>query len=645
MLQNKKLSLVFSKRTLQVLMIAVLAFAAFAFCYYNDNKYTTNTKQASYGILDLSAGELSESEYYYLIEGWEIYRNRLLTPEDFADGHEMVDEYVFIGQYGGLEGVFKGVEAQNPHGDATYRLSIVLPEEKQYYTLELPEIFSSYKLYINNELVGELGTTGSEDFQAEVGTGSVSFSASGLVQIVIAVSDYSHFYSGLVYPPVFGAREVVENLLQYKLAFRYIITVLAVAVAIMTFAMWLILRKLKHDKTISILHVLLLLCFTVYIGYPIILSLTTVNEVWYFFEILSYPLFLLLIILIQQLNSDKKAIDYLMNLLGFGVCIYIIIERILFKSNFTLMLVYSKILTVYILSAAVYLLYRSVSRLYQKKNYSLSLLIPAVVFGVSLIADRVYPLYEPIIFGWFSEISGLVYVVSICSILIRQIVISINKRYQLEAEVNNVLVLLDVQKKYFPMILEKEEKLRKALHDFRHHVAIMSQFSENKQYEELETYLYNLKASSHLSSKLTFCNHLIIDTVLRMYHDIAFDSGIEFNVEVQLLQSVTISDIDISSVLSNLLENGIEATNKLSQDKRKIDIQIKSINDYFSIIVSNTFDGNYLYKDNRWISSKENNRFGLGLSSVETICEKHHGFALFEPKNDVFYSTIVIPMR
>ena len=82
----------------------------------------------------------------FLIDGWEYYSGRLLSPEDFSSMPPIPDEYLFIGHYGGFEA---GSKNGSPHGSASYRLDIRIPEDDRSYALELPEIFSSYRLYIN----------------------------------------------------------------------------------------------------------------------------------------------------------------------------------------------------------------------------------------------------------------------------------------------------------------------------------------------------------------------------------------------------------------------------------------------------------------------------------------------------------------
>lgn len=130
---------------------------------------------------------------------WAYYPGVLLTPEDFAKGSpQNYMQYVSIGQYGGLDA---GNPSREAHGSGTYRLVLSLPSPGRVYALELPEVYSACKLYIGGQLALELGETGEEAYQSGLKNRIVSFYGLGQVELLLAVTDYSGYYSGLVYPP------------------------------------------------------------------------------------------------------------------------------------------------------------------------------------------------------------------------------------------------------------------------------------------------------------------------------------------------------------------------------------------------------------------------------------------------------------
>ena len=49
---------------------------------------------------------------------------------------------------------FDQPDGVTPHGCGTYALTLDLPETPAQYGLELPEIYSAYRLYLNGNLPG-----------------------------------------------------------------------------------------------------------------------------------------------------------------------------------------------------------------------------------------------------------------------------------------------------------------------------------------------------------------------------------------------------------------------------------------------------------------------------------------------------------
>ncbi len=210
---------------------AGIAAGLFSLSYRYDNKYTAPGPQPFAGVLLLSEEDLEQHPVIWLVRDWEIYRDRLLTPSDLAEGLLLPDELVFIGQYGGFEGrVTAGLPARNPHGSATYRLNLSLPAETRSYILELPEIFSAYRLYLNGTLMQSLGNTEPIGYRPETGITAVTVQAAEQLEILLAVTDYSHFYSGLVYPPAFGEHGAVARMMNQRLSGRTLICAVALGI-------------------------------------------------------------------------------------------------------------------------------------------------------------------------------------------------------------------------------------------------------------------------------------------------------------------------------------------------------------------------------------------------------------------------------
>lgn len=148
-----------SGKLLKIASLIMITLACFFVClhflYWYDNKYTAKGLQPVSGMLCLSEEDLAGRQLYFLTRQWQFYPDVLLTPEDFkGKTPDIYMRYITIGEYNNFS---MDNPARSTRGSATYRLLLSLPGTPRSYTLALPEIFSSYSLYIGGEKYSSLG--------------------------------------------------------------------------------------------------------------------------------------------------------------------------------------------------------------------------------------------------------------------------------------------------------------------------------------------------------------------------------------------------------------------------------------------------------------------------------------------------------
>ena len=628
-----------------VLAAAALSAALFYLCYQTDNKYTTSSPRAADGVLVLSHQDLRENPLVYLTAGWELYRGKLLRPADFADDPPSPDEIVFIGQYGGMEGA--SGSGSSPHGCATWRLLVTLPPDLANYTLEVPEIYSAYRLYINGEQMAGMGVPDLDGYRVETGNSKVSLHTSGTIEIIIAAADYSHYYSGMVYPPAFGYSGSVEDMLNIRYGLRSAAIALSLGIGLLYFGVWLLLGKRRGmTEILPLYYAALCLFFAILICYPVIKTLWTAGAWWFALESPIYPAVLLLVTLIQNRISRPPSLAVrMMTALGVFVCAWSLSVPFVLSSSLRLMLAHSAVLTIYTWVAALYLLVTSIYGVYKNSVYSRSMLTGAVVFGTSCVMDRLLPLFEPIRFGWFSEISGGFYVVSIGWVLAMEIAGQFRMRLQLEGRVESVTRMMEVQKAYYPEILDKEEELRAARHDFHHHMSVIRELANAGDVKKINEYAQSYDERLGIKTETSYCGHYVIDMLLRMYDGLARRQDTLFNVDAVLPESLPFEDADICVLMSNLLENALEASLAIPESKRWISARIRCKLNHFGIEIENGFDGVIETSGDRYISRKQKGREGIGIASVHSVCSRYGGSADLRLSDEhTFRAEVFLPL-
>lgn len=252
------------RQLLALLLAVVLGSALCLSLYVWDNKYTRPGAQPMDGLLTLTDEELEQTDLHFLIHGWAFYPGVLLTPEEWtAHGTEHYMIYTSIGE----RTRFDQPDGVTPHGYGTYVLTLELPEDPAQYGLELPEIYSAYRLYLNGNLELQVGEPDLEHYQPRTQNRMVTFTGSGFTTILLAVRDDSHFYSGLVYPPALGTPLAVNLSRGLRLGLAVCVTLCGVLGAALAAYFGV---RMRHKN--ALLFALLCLAGSLFTAYPILHS-------------------------------------------------------------------------------------------------------------------------------------------------------------------------------------------------------------------------------------------------------------------------------------------------------------------------------------------------------------------------------------
>lgn len=118
--------------------------------------------------------------------------------------------------------------------------------------------------------------------------------------------------------------------------------------------------------------------------------------------------------------------------------------------------------------------------------------------------------------------------------------------------------------------------------------------------------------------------------------------GIRLTVNAKLPQKLSISDTELCSVLSNSLENALNAVSSLDESLKWVELYCSVKMNKLLIEVRNPYAGEIVMQDSLPVSNQAGH--GYGCRSIQTITERYHGLCSFEPENGVFTLRVVLPM-
>lgn len=202
------------------------------------------------------------------------------------------------------------------------------------------------------------------------------------------------------------------------------------------------------------------------------------------------------------------------------------------------------------------------------------------------------------------------------------------------------------QLKLYEKNLEEAEREKKITHEYRNQIECIQMLFETRRYLELKDYLYKVTGRIQYDLERINTNHAIINAILNAKYREAVDKGIVFVFKINDMSKIYMDSQDIVVILSNLLDNAIEACEKCSGDKI---IKFKLVHEGENLIlaVKNTYNGEIKYDNDFIITTKKDNsrKHGIGLSNMIHVVKQNYGWYVIEPTEQEFYISIMIPQE
>ena len=208
---------------------------------------------------------------------------------------------------------------------------------------------------------------------------------------------------------------------------------------------------------------------------------------------------------------------------------------------------------------------------------------------------------------------------------------------------DNMAALLRKAEVEFSSLRSMQEQAVNYRHDLRHHLVLISRFLEQGEIQKAKDYLGQIQAEVASITPSRFCENETVNLVLSSFSGRAEKYGIVLSIKADLPQKLNIPDTELCSVLSNGLENALNAVEKvLDFSLRKVYIECRVDRNQFLLMIENPYQGELVMDNGVPISNCEGH--GFGCRSMLSIAEKRNGFCTFKAATGIFTLRMILPM-
>lgn len=189
-----------------------------------------------------------------------------------------------------------------------------------------------------------------------------------------------------------------------------------------------------------------------------------------------------------------------------------------------------------------------------------------------------------------------------------------------------------------------ESKMRagnEARHEWRHRLAAMNALYNSGDMDGIGKMLSDLSEQAENALRIRYSENFAVNAILQDCSTTAAKAGIEFTAHVSVPKEISVTEMDLCTLLMNMLDNAIEACRKQPDgEKQYIQFKAEIKNGFLAVRCENSYSGETEIGRNGLpqTTKKDPSEHGFGMLQMETVAERY-GSVLdiaHDEKNGVF---------
>lgn len=240
-----------------------------------------------------------------------------------------------------------------------------------------------------------------------------------------------------------------------------------------------------------------------------------------------------------------------------------------------------------------------------------TLLIPSIIMSI------LFELYFVIEDQFWFNIILVLYVISF--IVLIMTTIQLVKMIQSETRNKFIEKMLIQTHKQMQEINEYHKEVRKIKHDHKNHLIVMKNLLNHNKYNELENYIFDLNALADNMETPIISGNIFLDAILN--HKKEEHKNINFIYQVRCSSKLFIDEINLCSLVFNLLDNAIEELQRNKKLDKCIKFTLKEADNEIFIKMVNPLTNSKDLKSEK----KDHTSHGLGMEIIKRIVDKYDG--------------------
>ena len=188
------------------------------------------------------------------------------------------------------------------------------------------------------------------------------------------------------------------------------------------------------------------------------------------------------------------------------------------------------------------------------------------------------------------------------------------------------------------------DNIRKVRHDLKNHLSVVSAKLNSGDTDGCNEYINTLTETVNKFGNIINTNNSVIDYLINS--KLSRQNKTQITVSGYVGDYSDIDDADLACILGNVIDNAVEAEQKIDEENRKIELHFLSRNQTRIIVCKNTISESVLKSNPKLRTTKgDAGGHGLGHKIVRETVEKYYGFVNYSEEDGMFCVQILLPQR
>lgn len=209
-----------------------------------------------------------------------------------------------------------------------------------------------------------------------------------------------------------------------------------------------------------------------------------------------------------------------------------------------------------------------------------------------------------------------------------------------------MITKLEMEEKHYGRIEQVNQEHAAFLHDVRHYMKAIGEMAADNDDKAILQILSELQIKVSNTETEILCPNRLLNAILNEKKKDAERRDISVKIVVEPGFSIDqIADIDLIVIISNLLDNAIEAAEKCPNGHIKISLFQQNENHFSIIKIVNNYAGRIDAREDRLMTDKKDKaRHGFGIQNVRDTVAKYGGYLQYFYKDGEFTSVVILPV-